>query len=90
MEPPAAWKRSAKESGSQAGMRRPARLSRSRSSRPRFDSPLTRDPISYAGGLKLYPYCGNNPIGRVDPNTLELPYPVTAEVANIFNKLFGR
>lgn len=31
---------------------------------------LTRDPIGYAGGLNLYAYCGNNPVGRSDPSGL--------------------
>ena len=29
---------------------------------------LTRDPIGYAGGLNLYAYCGNEPVGGVDPS----------------------
>jgi len=28
---------------------------------------LTRDPLGYAGGVNLYAYCGNNPIGNADP-----------------------
>jgi len=32
---------------------------------------LTRDPISYDGGLNLYTYCGNNPLGRMDPSGSE-------------------
>ncbi len=28
---------------------------------------LTRDPISYEGGINLYGYTGNNPIGAIDP-----------------------
>lgn len=27
---------------------------------------LTRDPISYAGGINLYAYCENNPVNRYD------------------------
>jgi len=29
---------------------------------------LTRDPLGYAGGVNLYAYCGNNPIGAADPD----------------------
>ena len=29
---------------------------------------LTRDPIGYAGGMDLYAYCGNGPIGKADPS----------------------
>ncbi|HEY3265367.1 MAG TPA: RHS repeat-associated core domain-containing protein [Armatimonadota bacterium] len=28
---------------------------------------LTRDPISYAGGINLYAYCQNNPVNLTDP-----------------------
>lgn len=28
---------------------------------------LSRDPIGYAGGDNLYEYCGDNPIGGIDP-----------------------
>jgi RHS repeat-associated protein len=28
---------------------------------------LTRDPISYSGGINLYGYCGSVPVGRSDP-----------------------
>ena len=28
---------------------------------------LTPDPIGHEGGLNLYAYCENNPVGRVDP-----------------------
>jgi len=29
---------------------------------------LTRDPLGYAGGVNLYGYVGNDPVGRVDPS----------------------
>ena len=32
---------------------------------------LTRDPIGYAGGLNLYAYCGNAPVGGVDASGLK-------------------
>jgi hypothetical protein len=31
---------------------------------------LTPDPIGFAGGFNLYAYCGNNPVGAVDPSGL--------------------
>lgn len=31
----------------------------------------TRDPIGQGGGLNVYAYCGNNPVGGVDPSGLE-------------------
>jgi RHS repeat-associated protein len=31
---------------------------------------LTEDPIGYEGGLNLYGYCGNSPVGSVDPSGL--------------------
>ncbi len=31
---------------------------------------LTEDPIGYEGGLNLYGYCGNQPVGRVDASGL--------------------
>ncbi len=34
---------------------------------------LTRDPISYAGGVNLYGYVGNGPADRSDPSGLILP-----------------
>ena len=29
---------------------------------------VTRDPIGYGGGVNLYGYCGNGPVGRIDPS----------------------
>jgi hypothetical protein len=37
------------------------------SGRPKW---LSRDPIGEAGGLNLYAYVGNNPVGRIDPQGL--------------------
>ncbi|MFN3652080.1 MAG: RHS repeat-associated core domain-containing protein [Armatimonadota bacterium] len=34
---------------------------------------ISRDPIGYAGGLNLYGYCGNNPVGASDPSGLISP-----------------
>ena len=31
---------------------------------------LNRDPIGYAGGVDLYGYCGNGPVGGMDPSGL--------------------
>ncbi len=31
---------------------------------------MTRDPISYEGGINLYAYCGNNPLTGIDPTGL--------------------
>jgi RHS repeat-associated protein len=31
---------------------------------------LTRDPAGYAGGMDLYAYCGDNPVGNMDPSGL--------------------
>jgi RHS repeat-associated protein len=36
---------------------------------------LTRDPIGQSGGINLYGYVGNNPIGAVDPSGLQSPQP---------------
>lgn len=32
---------------------------------------LSADPIGFSGGLNLYTYVGQNPVGRVDPNGLQ-------------------
>ena len=32
---------------------------------------LTRDPLGYEGGINVYAYCGDNPIGHADPSGLE-------------------
>ena len=32
---------------------------------------LTRDPIGYDGGMNLYAYCGDDPVGGVDPSGLQ-------------------
>ena len=32
---------------------------------------MTRDPISYEGGINVYAYVGNNPVNRVDPYGLD-------------------
>lgn len=32
---------------------------------------LSRDPIGYAGGMNLYRYCENAPVGRLDPSGLD-------------------
>jgi RHS repeat-associated protein len=32
---------------------------------------LTRDPISYSGGINLYGYCSGGPVGWADPNGLK-------------------
>jgi RHS repeat-associated protein len=34
---------------------------------PKLGRFLQPDPIGYAGGINLYMYCGNNPVGYVDP-----------------------
>ena len=36
---------------------------------------IQRDPISYAGGLNLYGFCGSDPINASDPSGLEEIYP---------------
>jgi RHS repeat-associated protein len=32
---------------------------------------LTRDPLGYGGGMDLYAYCGDNPVGNLDPTGLD-------------------
>jgi RHS repeat-associated protein len=41
---------------------------------------LTRDPISYSGGINLYAYVQNSPTGFIDPLGLELQYERLREV----------
>ena len=35
---------------------------------PAYARWLSRDPAGYAGGANLYAYCGDNPVGGVDPD----------------------
>jgi RHS repeat-associated protein len=37
---------------------------------PQSERFLTRDPLGYAGGMDLYAYCGDNPVGNMDPSGL--------------------
>jgi RHS repeat-associated protein len=44
---------------------------------------LTEDPIGYEGGLNLYGYCGNQPVGSVDPSGLVIPWAAYGIVAGV-------
>ncbi|MFI5385565.1 MAG: RHS repeat-associated core domain-containing protein [Fimbriimonadales bacterium] len=41
---------------------------------------VTRDPVGYRGGIGLYAYCGNGPVGSSDPRGLDNPGEDTAIV----------
>jgi RHS repeat-associated protein len=47
---------------------------------------LTEDPIGFEGGLNLYGYCGNSPVGSVDPSGLD---PTVMEASLMADQIYG-
>jgi len=77
--------------------------------RARYYNPYTgrflqTDPIGYGGGMNLYAYCGNSPIGRTDPSGLiwstenpdvwidedDTMFGVSASLVNVVLELYRR
>ena len=40
---------------------------------------LTRDPLGYDGGINVYAYCGDNPVGSIDPSGFDRHLPTEGE-----------
>jgi len=47
---------------------------RARYYHPEIGRFLQTDPIGYGDGMNVYAYCGNGPVGRIDPSGLEAIY----------------
>jgi RHS repeat-associated protein len=56
---------------------------------PASDRWLTRDPASYLGGINLYGYVDNDPLGHLDPSGEDDPKAVAAAILSILQLTNG-